>query len=54
MQHLQMATEEMERLDENIAHLKQLQEKGNPERTGLGTIILICCFFLLVVLLLSR
>ena len=54
MQRLQMANEEMERLEEDMAHLRQLQEKGYPERTDLGTIILICIFFLLIVFLLSR
>lgn len=55
MQRLQMANEEIERLDENMAHLRQLQKKvENPERTDLGTIVLICIFFLLVVFLLSK
>ena len=55
MQRLQTANEEIERLDENMAHLRQLQEKAeHPERTDLGTIVLICIFFLLIVFLLSR
>ena len=54
MQRLQKADEEIERLDENMVYLRQLQKRGYPERTDLGTIVLICIFFLLVVFLLSR
>ena len=53
LQRLQRAMEHIERIDESIAELKQ-QEKDYPERTNLGTIVLICIFFLLVVFLLTR
>ena len=55
MQRLQMADEGLEKLEEDMAHLRRLQEQTEqPERTPLVTIVLICIFFLLVVLLLTR